>query len=694
MMALYDKTLSYEIYENKINDLLSQGQFFLAQDKIQEAMHFYPHKNALKKLLGMVYLRTGALQEARDIIEPLTSSILIDEKHLMQTIEKFHLISQKIAPFSTKTIDAKDIKNMGDFALYLHQASQMMQKVQNSDNDHIALLGHIYKSIWQISRKNDDLQKALDLYKKAYHQNPSSHFSAQIALLHAFQGHTEPAIDFARKTIQLLTSESKTTLKAEDQAEKALCYILLHQENPALEIFNILKYTYSGDRQLISTYRRELLELKHAGFSVSRSLFECLAPPTIVSFTGHMIDGQNRSNERFPDFLEPYVKEAMQEVLQTIKAEIGYSAAASGGDIIFLESLLERDGEINIILPFDQQDFITQSVQPAGNSWVRRFHHLMRLAHHTHYATEENYLNDDILFQFGGLICFGESLLRAHTLYTSPHLVAVWNGEKSGFVGGTDDLIARWHDTNTCHIIDTKKLLEKYHHQKTYSLPEKKHSPLHNHLPDNDQKSSKGTLPDSSIHSSSGQRVIRTMLFADVKGFSLLKEQHVPYFIDFLSNLAANMTDCPYKPEFINTWGDAIFAVFDKATDMAYYAMALKKALNEQSAQNTRLPTRMALRIGLHAGPAYKATDPLTHNINFYGSHVNRAARIEPITTPNRIYASEKFIALLAAEESALKTRACQQSQEFNPPWTYEYIGCLALAKKFGEQKIYHLREK
>jgi hypothetical protein len=33
------------------------------------------------------------------------------------------------------------------------------------------------------------------------------------------------------------------------------------------------------------------------------------------------------------------------------------------------------------------------------------------------------------------------------------------------------------------------------------------------------------------------------------------------------------------------------------------------------------------VRVGMHAGPVYGALDPILGQINFFGSHVNRAAR-------------------------------------------------------------------
>ncbi|HWP47599.1 MAG TPA: hypothetical protein VNM22_10590 [Candidatus Limnocylindrales bacterium] len=48
----------------------------------------------------------------------------------------------------------------------------------------------------------------------------------------------------------------------------------------------------------------------------------------------------------------------------------------------------------------------------------------------------------------------------------------------------------------------------------------------------------------------------------------------------------------------------------------------------------------LSLRITLHAGPVYAYTNPVTQLPACTSTHVIRAARLEPITPPGRVYAS------------------------------------------------------
>jgi len=83
------------------------------------------------------------------------------------------------------------------------------------------------------------------------------------------------------------------------------------------------------------------------------------------------------------------------------------------------------------------------------------------------------------------------------------------------------------------------------------------------------------------------------------------------------------------------------------------------------------------VRIALHAGPVFRAHDPVMHADGHFGTAVVPAARIEPVTPPGMVYANEAFAATLAAAGSH--------------DYLLDYIGTLPLAKAYGESRIYRL---
>ena len=94
--------------------------------------------------------------------------------------------------------------------------------------------------------------------------------------------------------------------------------------------------------------------------------------PPVVVFVGHLIDDADREVPRFPPWLEPAVRMAICEQLQEIRAGFGYASAACGADILFLESLLEANGQPHIVLPCNSEQFVKDGVDIiAGADWRR-----------------------------------------------------------------------------------------------------------------------------------------------------------------------------------------------------------------------------------------------------------------------------------------------------------------------------------
>jgi adenylate cyclase len=76
----------------------------------------------------------------------------------------------------------------------------------------------------------------------------------------------------------------------------------------------------------------------------------------------------------------------------------------------------------------------------------------------------------------------------------------------------------------------------------------------------------------------------------------------------------------------------------------------------------------------------FQTFDPVMGKPTFYGTHVNRAARLEPVVQPGHIFATEAFAASLMASGEA--RYACH------------YIGAMPLAKQFGIARLYRLVER
>ena len=128
-----------------------------------------------------------------------------------------------------------------------------------------------------------------------------------------------------------------------------------------------------------------------------------------------------------------------------------------------------------------------------------------------------------------------------------------------------------------------------------------------------------------------------------------------------------------------NTWGDGLYLVFHTVRAAGLFALELRDTVANTAWHEQGLPTDLTLRIALHAGPVFGCTDPVTGQTTYTGTHVSRAARLEPKTPPGEVYASEGFAALAAVE----------QVQEF----VCQYVKQLEWAKHYGTFPTYVVRQ-
>ena len=100
-----------------------------------------------------------------------------------------------------------------------------------------------------------------------------------------------------------------------------------------------------------------------------------------MAFAGHMVDTPGRAKARFPAANEPLVAAALRELLARLDARVGVSSLANGADVLFGEAMLERGGELHVVLPLNIEEFLEQSVRNSEDDrWEARFHALRALA--------------------------------------------------------------------------------------------------------------------------------------------------------------------------------------------------------------------------------------------------------------------------------------------------------------------------
>jgi class 3 adenylate cyclase len=161
-----------------------------------------------------------------------------------------------------------------------------------------------------------------------------------------------------------------------------------------------------------------------------------------------------------------------------------------------------------------------------------------------------------------------------------------------------------------------------------------------------------------------------------------MPEQFAPRFAELFLGTCRRLLDALDRPAVdANTRGDGVFVVFDQPREAAEFALRLGTAMREVDWRGLGLPPDTSARIGLHTGPVFRTWDPVMGKPTFYGTHVNRAARLEPVVSPGHVFATDAFAASLLATTSDDRLRC-------------HYLGAMPLAKAFGEARLYRVVDR
>ena len=185
------------------------------------------------------------------------------------------------------------------------------------------------------------------------------------------------------------------------------------------------------------------------------------APRQVFLFSGHMIDAADRSPARFPADKEPLAAAAIEKLLDELSAgaeDVAISSGACGGDLLFAQACLQRRLQVEIYLPFGQEEFLKESIDFAGEHWRKKFYRVKEQAKGWHimphelgptptgedsFACVNLWMLDRALAYGAGNVCF----------------ICLWDRQAGDGPGGTKHL----HDavvqgSGRAYVLDTTKL--------------------------------------------------------------------------------------------------------------------------------------------------------------------------------------------------------------------------------------------
>jgi class 3 adenylate cyclase len=296
-----------------------------------------------------------------------------------------------------------------------------------------------------------------------------------------------------------------------------------------------------------------------------------------------------------------------------------------------------------------------------GAGWPARFRRVLTAARDVVMASDQRMAGGEMSYEYAVMLLEGLAGVRADELDTELVRLVLWDGKPGGGRGGTAPTVERWRRGNRhVEVIDLEALARDAA------------------LPVVISPASADEVPEADAAASLDSGIV-ALLFADAQGFSGLSEEQIPAFVrHFLGAVSETLSRSVRPPLLKNTWGDGLYFVFGSVRDAGLFALELADTVARTDWTRWGLPRELCLRTGLHAGPAFACLDPVTGQQNYFGVHVSRAARIEPITPPGQVYASGAFAALARADD--VRDFRC------------DYVGRTPLAKTYGTLPMYVVR--
>ncbi|MFK7912697.1 MAG: TRAFs-binding domain-containing protein [Pseudomonadales bacterium] len=540
----------------------------------------------------------------------------------------------------------------GTAARYLQQ----LLDAGHEDSETLGLLGRTRKDMARRADSRELAQRywreALAHYQRAYALTGDIYPGINAAALLLRTGALTAARELAGQVLKTVNSLLDEPEQSDDWAlaTRAEALLILGETAAAHSAYAVAAQRLRGDYSALGSTVRQARELLSDLELPADRLESAFALPRVAIFSGHRIDAPERLQPRFPAAQEQQVRTRVDALLAQHNIGVAYGAAANGADLIFMEAVAARGGEIHLVLPMEIETFRAVSVtdgdpDPTVSEWGRRFDQVLAKAASVTIASEHVDLEDPSVFDYGNRVALGTAQLKSLETGTELLGIALWDGT-SGLAGGTGDCVALWQQ---------------------FELP------LYCLHPSSPAIS---TSPVAVVSQQSRKRLLMGMVFADVVGYSALSEQDIERFYEHvLPRVAALGLEQGLEPLVNQTFGDAFYFVFASAPDAAEFALAMNVLFRKELRDFTDLDLR--IRIALHAGPLLNCFDPIAGRTNYTGRHTSKTARVEPVAAENQILTTAQFAALLALE-------APQQ-------YDLAYAGEQVLPKGYGSERLFVL---
>lgn len=480
-------------------------------------------------------------------------------------------------------------------------------------SEYLSLLGRTRKDLWKVSGEPRELEESFRSYHEDYllekkrAPQRAAFPGANAASMALLLGQIDRAFQLAQEVLALLDQEPQRDYWKE--VTRAECELVLGQLEAARAHYaSAVVFSPQPYANLMTTRAQCRLLLPIAGLE-ARAFDDCFSIPRVACFSGHRLDEGDRAQPRFPASSADSVKARIRAAVENLGIGFGYSSAANGADILFLEVMQELGRETYITLPMAEPDFIARSVRhDSSPEWIARFENVLDRATAVTIA-ETSLPPSGIVFDYGNQLCFGAAAQKARELDTELIVLAVWDGRAGEARGGTADVVQMASAAGARIEVIT---------------PDGAPTPLAFGI-------SAPALP-----AASEEAIVHALAFCVREENEAEADEKVAFVLRNQRLLAT---------EVHGRWFHLFFARAEDAPDTAL-------ALLDQVAPH------LQHSLGLHSLPVRQRIHPVSGALTFSASLVEKAVRLASLEPTGQIYTSVGFAAL--AEKNGRTDFRCE----------------------------------
>src|SRR6185312_7403521 len=193
-----------------------------------------------------------------------------------------------------------------------------------------ALAAQVTSLAARLAKDRGDAREALERYREALRLATGAYPAVNAATMAHLLGDAATRDELARQALRLAPEQGDHW----DWASRGEALLLLGRGDESARAYETARELARGRHGDVASMRRQL---RLIGSAHAVRMLEVLASAQVLAFTGHMIDAPGRPAPRFPAALEGEVRSRIAAEIRRMPGAIGYSQAACGADLLFLE---------------------------------------------------------------------------------------------------------------------------------------------------------------------------------------------------------------------------------------------------------------------------------------------------------------------------------------------------------------------